>query len=33
VLITVWITVRIAGMACDTYYGVKTGGGRRSGVG
>lgn len=27
-----WIEIRIADMACDTYYGLKTGGGRRSGV-
>lgn len=27
-----WTGKRIADMACDTYYGLKTGGGRRSGV-
>jgi hypothetical protein len=27
-----WTGKRIAGMACDTYKGLKTRGGRRSGV-
>lgn len=30
--ISLWTTKRLVEVSCDTYYGLKTGGGRRSGV-